>query len=218
MALRYNQMKHGLIALVAVLILGTGYWMFSNQSGLNEAIAPLEEKLVDTQTELATDVEVLDQSDEAVWRVVTDDIEVPTIPSYVRAISGAVLVDITSLRSSDWQVNDEIIFTIPQVSYTLRTRVEDIDEHVGGIVTLKSYPDETMFNHMLVTIGRENTFVNLFTPLGEYELVGNREYGWLVPSRSLGPQGTVLDDIVPARETTIGRTENDYPEPVLNNE
>ena len=61
-------------------------------------------------------------------------------------------------------------------------------------LAIKSYPDETMANQILLTVSQKNTFMSLFTPNGEYELVDGQEYGWLVPSRSLG--GPTADDAV----------------------
>ena len=51
-----------------------------------------------------------------------------------------------------------------------------------------------MLGHILLTISPKNTFMSLFTPDGEFELIGGQQYGWLVSSRSLG--GPTADDFV----------------------
>lgn len=139
----------------------------------------------------------VEQIDDAVWRLLPADTVIPPVKSYTRQVPGAVLMEISTLRSTDWQIGDEVIYTIPQTGYVLTAKIAEITQPVPGIQTLKSYPDETMFNHMLVTIGKENTFVSLFTPDGEFELVGNRQHGWLMSSRALGGPGD--DDSVSVR-------------------
>lgn len=131
-----------------------------------------------------------DSQPTTLWSVASPESKAPDIPSYTRKVAGAVLMDVSKLHAKEWQVGDEMSFLIPQTGYVVNARLEEVQEHVGGITTLKSYPDETLANHVLVTLGRENTFVNVFTPEGEYELVGNLEKGWLMPSQALGPTKT----------------------------
>lgn len=127
------------------------------------------------------------------WSSVSDSEKIPTISSYPRDIPSAVLLKITQLRANRWEEGDHIEFYVPQIDYTVTSTIEEKKEHAGGIVTLKSYPDETLLNNVLVTLGQKNTFVNLFTPSGEYELVGNLEHGWLIPSANLGSINSILD-------------------------
>ena len=127
------------------------------------------------------------------WSFPSDNSKTPIISSYTRDIPNAVLLKITQLRSHSWKVGDHIEFYVPQIDYTLTSKIEEREEHAGGIVTLKSYPDETILNNVLVTLGQKNTFVNLFTPSGEYELVGNLEHGWLIPSAAIGSRNSGVD-------------------------
>ena len=106
----------------------------------------------------------------------------------------AKLLDITQLRESNWQVGDKLSFEIPQTGYILETQIEETQELAPGIINVKSYPDQSMSGHILLTISPKNTFMSLFTPDGEFELVGGQEYGWLVSSRSLG--GPTADDSI----------------------
>jgi hypothetical protein len=131
------------------------------------------------------------------WSSPSDNEKIPAISSYRRDIPNAVLLKITQLRATSWEVGDHIEFYVPQIDYTLTSQIEERKEHVGGIVTLKSSPDETMVNNILVTLGQKNTFVSLFTPSGEYELVGNLEHGWLIPSAAIGALNPGLDAEVP---------------------
>ncbi|MBT3626079.1 MAG: hypothetical protein HOI74_11170 [Gammaproteobacteria bacterium] len=127
------------------------------------------------------------------WSFPSDNNKIPIIASYTRDIPNAVLLKITELRSNSWKAGDHIEFYVPQIDYTLTSKIEERKEHAGGVVTLKSYPGKSMLNNVLVTLGQKNTFVNLFTPSGEYELVGNLEHGWLMPSAAIGPRNSALD-------------------------
>ncbi len=200
-------MKYIFYVLSLTLVIISVYWL--RMPDLNDHVTR-DEKGEGTQSAIpakATDdaqpiaqkdaTQPIEQIDEAVWRLLPEDTVIPPVKSYTRQVPGAVLMEISTLRSTDWQIGDEVTYTIPQTGYVLTAKIAEIIQPVPGIQTLKSYPDETMFNHMLVTIGKENTFVSLFTPDGEFELVGNRQHGWLMPSRALGGPGN--DDSVSVR-------------------
>lgn len=120
---------------------------------------------------------------------------------YRKPNDSAKLLEVTELRARNWRVGDELAVVIPHTGYTLETRIEEVKETLPGITTIKSYPDETMSNHVLLTVSSKNTFMSLFTPDGEYELVGGQEYGWLVPSASL--PGPTADDFVLIEGATL---------------
>ena len=125
----------------------------------------------------------------------------PTLVGYKKPNDSAMLLEVKELRAQDWRVGDEFSVVIPQTGYVLETQIEEVRELAPGVTTIKSYPDQTMANHVLLTVGRKNTFMSLFTPDGEYELVGGQDYGWLVPSRSLG--GPTADDFVLVEGPTL---------------
>ncbi len=200
-------MKYIFYVLSLTLVIISVYWL--RMPDLNDHVTR-DEKGEGTQSAIpakATDdaqpiaqkdaARPIEQIDEAVWRLLPEDTVIPPVKSYTMQVPGAVLMEISTLRSTDWQIGDEVTYTIPQTGYVLTAKIAEIIQPVPSIQTLKSYPDETMFNHMLVTIGKENTFVSLFTPDGEFELVGNRQHGWLMPSRALGGPGN--DDSVSVR-------------------
>ena len=125
----------------------------------------------------------------------------PALVGYRKPNDSAMLLEVKELRARDWRVGDELAVVIPHTGYTLETRIEEVQETMPGIVTIKSYPDETMANYVLLTVSSKNTFMSLFTPDGEYELVGGQEYGWLVPSASL--PGPTADDFVLIEGPTV---------------
>ena len=118
----------------------------------------------------------------------------PSLIRYNKPNESAILLEVKELRTKDWLVGDKFSITIPHTGYVLETQIEEVRELAPGVTAIKSYPDETMANHILLTVSEKSTFMSLFTPDGEYELIGGQEYGWLASSRSLG--GPTADDAV----------------------
>ena len=145
--------------------------------------------------------EVLKESKDQVGFIVPSAPQVSTVAAaqvhprrigYEKPNDSAILLAVDELRSQDWVVGDRLSLTIPHTGYVLETQLDEVRELAPGVTSVKSYPDAAMTNHILITISRKNTFMNVFTPSGEYELTGGAEFGWLVPSRTLG--GSSLDD------------------------
>ncbi|HIM06152.1 MAG TPA: hypothetical protein EYG53_13160 [Gammaproteobacteria bacterium] len=191
------------MTIVAMIVfLSTAYYVADHLLGAKQSSAVSQAGIrVDSKQKLTSEpVPILPKQPNPAakgavqaWSFPSDNNKTPIISSYTRDIPNAVLLKITQLRSHSWKVGDHIEFYVPQIDYTLTSKIEEREEHAGGIVTLKSYPDETILNNVLVTLGQKNTFVNLFTPSGEYELVGNLEYGWLIPSAAIGSRNSGLD-------------------------
>ena len=129
-----------------------------------------------------------------IWESLIEASVDPFVIGHEKPHDSAKLLDITQLRESNWQVGDKLSFEIPQTGYILETQIEETLELAPGIINVKSYPDQSMSGHILLTISPKNTFMSLFTPDGEYELIGGQQYGWLVASRSLG--GPTADDAI----------------------
>ena len=129
-----------------------------------------------------------------IWESLMEASVDPATIGHQKPNDSAKLLDISQLRQSNWQVGDKLAFEIPQTGYILETQIEETKELAPGIINVKSYPDQSMSGHILLTISPKNTFMSLFTPGGEFELIGGQQYGWLVASRSLG--GPTADDFV----------------------
>jgi hypothetical protein len=128
------------------------------------------------------------------WQPVEDTLVHTLNVGQKRPHENAVLMDISKLRETKWLPGDRITFVISQTGYTFETQIDEVNEIAPGITSIKSYPDPSLSNHILLTVSQKNTFMSLFTPEGEYELVGDKKYGWLVSSRLLG--GPTADDAV----------------------
>jgi len=136
----------------------------------------------------------------------------PKLIGYKKPNDSAMLLDVKEFRAKDWLVGDQFSVVIPHTGYVLETQIEEVRELASGVTNIKSYPDETMANHILLTFSEKNTFMSLFTPDGEYELVGGQEYGWLVPSRSLG--GPTADDAIVIEDARLDIADPPRIEPV----
>jgi len=147
----------------------------------------LHEQVGDNETADSNDVAV------AVTGAVSYPLATDDLPEGLKGSDQVAYVDVTPIRENEWQIGDLLSFVIPQTNYTLETQIEEVREFQGGVKVIKSYPDETMANHVLITISKKNTFMSLFTPDGEYELVGDHERAWIAPARLLG--GPTEDDV-----------------------
>ena len=215
-------MKHPLITLGLIAALLMAYWLYSSgPDAPADRGAPVEPDrpakpaaaqtpAPDTQLEddglwdalqsifsrlTAPEEEAAPPEDSGLWTVLSRDADISPVTSFDHEqYPDAMLLEISDLRATQWHVGKEVTFTIPQTGYQLTTQVEELEEPFPGITVVKSYPDESLANHMLVTIGQKNTFVNLFTPDGEFEMIGNERHGWIVPSSSL--PGPTEDDMI----------------------
>ena len=188
--------------LVMIFFLSTAFYVVGHLLGTKQssAVSQSDINAGDNRKRTSEPIPMLAEQPNApakgavqAWSIPSDNDKIPIISSYTRDVPSAVLLQITQLRSNNWEVGDHIEFYVPQIDYTLSSRIEEREEHSGGIVTLKSYPGESKLGGVLVTLGQKNTFVNLFTPSGEYELVGNLEHGWLIPSVAIGSRNSDLD-------------------------
>ena len=173
---------------IQILTLGTiaaTMIYFYAQSGEENAGAPVKHKLSESKP-------IADYA--PTWEsLIETSVDLKTI-GHQKPHASAKLVDISQLRESNWQVGDKLAFEIPQTGYILETQIEETLELAPSIINVKSSPNESMSGHILLTISPKNTFMSLFTPDGEFELIGGQEYGWLVSSRSLG--GPTADDFI----------------------
>ena len=175
-------------ALIQTLTLGiiaAAMIYFFAQSGEETIEVPVEDDLSELQP-------IADYA--PIWESLMEASIDPATIGHQKPNDSARLLDISQLRQSNWQVGDKLAFEIPQTGYILETQIEETQELAPGIINVKSYPDQTMSGHILLTISPKNTFMSLFTPDGEFELIGGQQYGWLVSSRSLG--GPTADDFV----------------------
>ena len=133
-------------------------------------------------TGLAGEIVVAALPDDAAWRPVDPEAVDPTrIPAYKETVEGAVLVALDDAIGA-WRVGDEIAIAVPQIDALYRPTIARLETGLGNN---RSYigrlVDGPVPRSFVITVGERNTFANLSTPEGDYELVGNTELAWLMP-------------------------------------
>ena len=124
----------------------------------------------------------------ASWKPVEES-SVPEdqLPSHSADVEGRVLVEISSaLWSKD--VGDSVQFSIPQQEVVLYGNLTKIDKTIAHTRiregTLEDGAQEYTF---ILTLGDKNTYADINTANGRFELVGTRQYGWLMESANIAP-------------------------------
>jgi len=87
---------------------------------------------------------------------------------------------------SELGVGDVIEIEIPQTGTRYTATVRSTKSHLGGIKTITAHQsDNDSSLTLLITLGEKNTFAHLSTSAGSFELVGNTQRGWLMPSANM---------------------------------
>ncbi len=114
-----------------------------------------------------------------------ESVDPSRIPSYKETVMDAVLVALDEEIWS-WQAGDRVVLTVPQVGASYDTVIDRVDAGLGNNRTYVGRLVEGELPHsFVITVGDRNAFAYLGTPYGSYELVGNTELAWLMPTANL---------------------------------
>ena len=120
------------------------------------------------------------------WNAVEiEDVDLSFVPKYKETVKGAVLVQLAQdLRRC--QQGDSIAIEVPQSNSTYTAKIEKISTSLGTNTSFrgKLIQEDDQYS-FLITVGQRNVFANFSTPEGSFELVGNAEYAWLMPSANI---------------------------------
>ena len=144
----------------------------------------------------------------AIWQAVApDSVDPETIPPYKEIVEGRALVRVVD----PWRplaAGDDLVVTIPQLGETYRPVVERVvtgpgsSRSVAGTVTA-SDGQPRLF---VYTVGARSAFAFIDTPHGTYELVANRELGWLMPTANMDQHvDYTLPDTFPVARGRLAR-------------
>ena len=120
-----------------------------------------------------------------------DEADVAALPHYAPEWSteGRVLVRVTEAANAagGWRVGDEIALPLPQLGVVYRPLIEELDVGPGPSISAlgKVEGDDGHRRRWVVTVGPAHAFAYIDTPRGPYELMGDIEHGWLLPSASM---------------------------------
>ena len=124
----------------------------------------------------------------ASWKPV-DESSVPEdqLPSHSDDVEGRVLVEISSALWSK-AVGERIQFSIPQLEDVLIGTVTKVDANIAHTRILEgTLEDDTQEFVFVLTLGQSSTYAHINTSTGSFELVGTRNYGWLMESANIAP-------------------------------
>ena len=120
------------------------------------------------------------------WNAVKiEDVDLSFVPKYKETVEGAVLVQLApNLRRC--QQGDSIAIEVPQFNSTYTGKIEKSSTSLGTNTSFrgKLIQEDNQYS-FLITVGQRNVFANFSTPEGRFELVGNLEYAWLMPSANI---------------------------------
>ena len=115
------------------------------------------------------------------------------LPPRLDTFTDAVLVRLSS-DPWTWRKGARVAFDIPHTGSTVESVIERVEEVLGGnrsyvgrVVERWAGPGEGRGarGRMVVTVGERNTFAYVGSGEAAYELVGNREFGWLMTSAGM---------------------------------
>ena len=124
----------------------------------------------------------------ASWKPV-DESAVPEeqIPTHSDDVEGRVLVEISSDLWSK-AVGETVQFSIPQREDILIGSVTKVDANIAHTRRLEGTLEDGAQEFVFVlTLGQASTYAHINTSTGSYELVGTRNYGWLMESVNIAP-------------------------------
>lgn len=119
------------------------------------------------------------------WFRPSGDVPADRLPALQETFSDAVPVRLAG-DMWHWQAGDRVALDIPQTGTTVEWVIERVASTLGenrsfiGRATGQARP-----YRVVVTVGARNAFAHVGSPHGSYELVGNREFGWLMPSAGM---------------------------------
>ena len=199
----------GLLLLGAALL-----WQFydSRDQSLEQTENPLKEQSSDEVVSKTQGQSPVNPSNykkaisNSSWKEFRSDQKEIEIKSYPNPSDDAVLLDISKLREQPTEIGDSLSFHFPQTLQSMGVVISKREEKFAGVVNIKSEPDSSLNNYVIITLGAEHTFGNFFTPQGEFQLIGTRDVGWLVPASAL--RGPTEDDyLLPPPEPDLESVE-----------
>ena len=121
-----------------------------------------------------------------VWTIVSkDSIPLGKLPQYQETFHDAELVQLNPDIWS-WNEGERVTFSLPRVDATVEFLIERAEPGIAGSRSyIGSHHDELEIYPIVVTVGLKSTFAYIGSSKGSFEMVGNREFGWLMPTEAM---------------------------------
>lgn len=122
----------------------------------------------------------------AAWQPLDiESVEPERIPEYKETVEGAVLVELSTEMWS-WNAGDRITLAVPQIGAIYTPVIDRVETALGSNRSYVGRLLDSEFPYsFVITVGARNTFANLSTPQGSYELVGDTQLAWLMPTANM---------------------------------
>ena len=111
-------------------------------------------------------------------------VNLQSVPPYPFVVENRRLV---RLYDSLWEkeLGNTIDIYIPQLQLTINAEIQSVNR-VGRTITYEGrYTDDGRDFPFVITLGERSAFAHLPTSRGSYELFGNRNYAWLMPTEHM---------------------------------
>ena len=112
-------------------------------------------------------------------------VESNRLPPYQETFTDAELVTLASDMQT-WTVGTHVAFDIPHTSATVESVIDRVETGLAGNISyIGRVIGQDLPHRMVVTVGARNVFAYIGSAQGSYEMVGNREFGWLMTSEGM---------------------------------
>ena len=113
------------------------------------------------------------------------EVEADRLPPYQETFTDAELVRLASDMRT-WQVGTRVAFDIPHTGSTVESVIERVESGLAGNISyIGRVVGQDSPNRVVVTVGARNAFAYIGSARGGYEMVGNREFGWVMTSAGM---------------------------------
>ncbi len=120
------------------------------------------------------------------WTVANKDAIAPErLPPYQETYTDARLVSLAS-DLEHWEPGYRVVFDIPHTGARLESVIERVENGLAGNMSyIGRVERDDVLQRIVVTAGARNAFAFIDSDQGSYEMVGNREFGWLMSTAGM---------------------------------
>ena len=123
---------------------------------------------------------------QAAWALADQNAVAPErLPPYQETYTDARLVSLAG-GLGNWSAGSRVFFDIPHTGERLESVIERVESGLAGNISYIGRVDrDDALHRVVVTVGARNAFAFIDSGQGSYELVGNREFGWLMSTAGM---------------------------------
>lgn len=176
---------------VGLVIVGMVLWILNDSWSLGDPDKPPSIRAADSMSSNAEAISRGSGQDSVggsrtAWSVADrESVEPDRLPPLRETFTDAVLVSLTS-DMENWKAGTRVAFEIPHTGTTLESVIERVETGLAGNVSyIGRVGGQDSSRRVVVTVGARNAFAYIGSAQGSYEMVGNRDFGWLMTSAGM---------------------------------